>query len=105
MLGDIYVRSSLAGLAGHAFLPYVLAAFVRLCQGPTLMRTGVAAVCVAIMVLTHNITAVVAIGLSAGLVGVDSLIKREVRSLLFTLIALALGLGATSFFWLPALLD
>lgn len=105
LLGEIYERSSLAGLSGLTLVPFVLAVFVRLCQRPAPRDVGLAAVLLAALALTHNVTCLLACGMVAGFVALHFLISRDTESLVLATLAMMLGLGAASFFWLPAVVE
>lgn len=101
-LGEVYLRSSLAGSAGLALLPFALAAFVRLCRKPSLPLGAAGALLVALVILTHNITGVVALGMIAALIAGHFWTNRDRGALVLSGLALALGVGAASFYWIPA---
>ena len=102
-VSEVYVRSNLAGLSGLALLPFVLAIFVRLSQKPSLVLAGVGALLMAILIPSHNVTALVTFGLVAGLVVLGFSKSRNWRALALAGLALVLALGAASFFWAPAI--
>lgn len=104
-LGTVYVRTALATSVALALIPFVLVAFVRLCRKPSLTATGVAAALLTILVLTHNLTSVVTAGMVATLVVLRVLRSWDRRVLLLSGLALILGIGAASFFWIPAVAD
>lgn len=97
-LRDVYIRSGLASLTGTAFLPFVLTAFVHLCRVRTMTSTAVAALMLSVMILTHNLTSVVALGMIVVLVLVYSWWNHDIRALTPAVLAVALGLGVASFF-------
>ncbi len=104
-LRDVYVRSGLASLTGTALLPFLLAAFVRLLQAKTLTAISVAALLLTIMILTHNLTSVVALGMVVVFVLVYSLYHRDLGAVAPALVAVALGLGMAAFFMVPAMTE
>ncbi len=101
-LGEVYVRSNLPGSAGLGLLPFVVSAVARLCQRPSLMMSGVSAILLAALILTHNVTAVLGFGMIAGLVVLNYLSNRDGSLLVLAGIALVLGVGTAAFFWIPA---
>ncbi len=96
VLVDAYVRCGIAEFAALALLPWALAALV---SAGSLAWIGTA-VAVALLVLTHNITALIAVPVLAllALFGPAHLRRRA-----FT--GIALGLALSTFFWLPALVE
>lgn len=101
----VYVGSGLAGLAGLALLPFVMAVFLRMNQAPGTAICGVAALSVLLMVLTHNVTAVVAFGTIVALTVAYVFQKRDRRALSFSMLALSFGIVGSAFFWMPAILE
>jgi len=104
-LRDVYIRSGLASLTGTAFLPFVLTAFVHLCRVRTMTSTAVAALMLSVMILTHNLTSVVALGMIVVIVLVYCWWNHDIRALTPAVLAVALGLGVASFFILPAMTE
>ncbi len=104
-LVEIYVRSNLAGLAGLALLPFVLVTFLRLCERPSMARAGVGAAVLAAPILAHHDTGAIAAGMAVALVAFHFVRRRDRRVLAFAALALTLAIGATSFYWVPILLE
>jgi hypothetical protein len=113
-LVNLYVRGdSLSELWAMSFYPLVLWSAARCLAAPRLGRAVTLAVCVALLVLSHNISALnfmPFVGLYL-LLGAAALLRRPggqppARArlpLLVGLAALAGGLALSAFFWLPAL--
>lgn len=100
LLLDLYVRSAFGEIAGLALLPWSFAALLaadaeRPARG--LARGGFA---FALLVLAHNIVAL----LAAPALGLVALAGRG-RTRWVRLVALAAGLALSAWFWLPALVE
>lgn len=95
-LVDVYVRGGIAEFAALALLPWALAA---LASSAIPALAGAAAI-VLLLVLTHNITALVAVPALALLA-----LFGPARTRWHALTGIALGLGLSAFYWLPALVD
>ena len=95
-LVDVYVRSGIAEFAALALIPWALAALAS--TGALLV--GGTALVMALLVLTHNITALIAAPVLAILA-----ILGEPGARRRALTGIALGLAFSLFFWLPALVE
>jgi hypothetical protein len=104
-IGEIYVRSNLAGSAGLALLPFVLVSFVRLCERPSLAWAGACATLLAVTILTHHISSVLAAAMAVTLVAAHFIRRRDRTVPVLAGLAIALALGATSFYWAPVLME
>lgn len=95
-LVDAYVRCGIAEFAALALLPWALAALAST-GGLALAGTALS---VALLVLTHNVTALVAVPVLAllALLGAPDLRRQG-------LAGIALGVALSAFFWLPALIE
>jgi hypothetical protein len=95
-LVDAYVRSGIAEFGALALLPWML---VALAARGTAARTGTA-LGVAALVLTHNITSLIAAPVLAllALLGPRAVRRRGLEGV-------ALGLVLSVFYWLPALVE
>jgi uncharacterized membrane protein len=114
-LVNLYVRGdSLSELWALSFYPLVLWSAQRCLAAPRLSRAFTLAACVALLVLSHNISALnfmPFVGLYLVLGGGAALLRRPGvarqppawRPLLIGVAALAWGLALSAFFWLPAL--
>ncbi len=101
-VGDVYVRSNLAGSVSLAMIPYTIYSFARLLDRPTPARSGLAGLLVAVLILTHNINCAIALGMMAIFAIFHYCATRDFRSLPLTVLALSLGVGLAAFFWMPA---
>lgn len=105
IIGDVYVRGTLGGVFALGLLPYALLAFMRLWDRPTLPASMACALLLAGLVLTHNVTAALALGVMAAYAGFRFMARPDAGKLAAAGATLILGLGVASFFWLPALLE
>jgi len=105
---NLIVRADLAEAVGLALLPWALLAGWRVGRRPTRGNALWCAAGVGAIVLTHNLTALIAlpaalcVGIAAALTGVPST-RRS--GLVHLGAGLALAIGLTVFFWLPAMAE
>jgi hypothetical protein len=102
LLIDVYVRAGIAEFACFAWLPWLLWALRRTVRGVGRFGAPLAALAYAGLILTHNITAMIATPL---LIAFALAAADEWRSALKAGGALALGLALAAFFWAPALIE
>jgi hypothetical protein len=102
LLVDLYVRVGIAEFACFAWLPWLLWALRRAAADVGRVAPLVTAVCFAGLILTHNITAMIFTPLALAWV---FFVAPEWRGAGRAYLALALGLGVATFFWLPALAE
>lgn len=105
LLFDPYLRGNLAECFTFAIVPWVLWAFGRLTAGGGRRYLVGAAVGWAALLLTHNVMAMLLSALLLAYVAFEWLVRREGRSLVAGVSALALGLGLAAFYWLPVLTE
>ncbi len=103
LLMEAYVRADVPEQLALAWLPFVLLAFRRLVEAPSAGRLGVAAVAYAALVLTHNLTAFFFSPFLLLYVVLSLALRRAWRTAPAALLGLALGVGLSAFYWLPAL--
>lgn len=100
---DIYVRGDVAEFWAYAFIPLVFYALLKIHKTGKSRFIVVGALSYAALVVSHNLTALMAtpfILIFMGLLFLGN--KKSGKNLLITLI---LGLLVSSFYWLPALLE
>ncbi|MDP8222039.1 MAG: hypothetical protein P9L99_01650 [Candidatus Lernaella stagnicola] len=102
LLVDIYVRVGIAEFACFAWLPWILWGIWRTVQDVGRFGPVVASLAYAGLVLTHNITAMIATPLIVGFVIVAAPDWRWAGR---GFITIGLGMAASAFFWLPALAE
>lgn len=104
VLSTPLARGSLSDGLALALLPFAFWGLCRLAQRPTIPRLAVAALLVAALLLSHNVTALVSYPVLA-LYGFAVTGKTRRRGPVLVVGALLLGLALSAFFWLPALAD
>ncbi|NLF14780.1 MAG: hypothetical protein GX597_23570 [Anaerolineaceae bacterium] len=105
---DIYVRAALAESCALALFPWALWAFWRLAVQPDRRRLAAAALAYGLLLLAHNVTALLFTPLAAAAVVVGLVTSGRARSLTAWAQAAAagvLGLALSSFSLLPSLLE
>ena len=103
MFTEAYVRGDLPEHLALALLPLVLWALRRLVDRPTVGRLALGGLLYATLVVTHNLVGFFGSPLLALYAVALVVWGRRWRALPFVVAALALGLGLSAFFWLPAL--
>ena len=100
LLTDIYVRHGIAEFAAFAWIPWILLGLWRTQRAEGRYGPVLAALAYAGLILTHNITAMIASPFLLLFVAVRPESRRQaVRAAA----ALMYGLGLSAFFWLPAM--
>ena len=108
VLLDVMARSALAEVLALAIVPWVFWALTRLQREGRPIHGLLAALSYAGLALSHNITALVfspLLALWAFLIALQAGRARWMRDTLRAAAVLALGLGLSAFFWLPAFLE
>ncbi|HSH40265.1 MAG TPA: hypothetical protein VK993_15945 [Chthoniobacterales bacterium] len=96
LLADKWIRNANAEFAALSLLPGVL---LGATAADPLRRFWWTAIPLALVVLSHNIVALVALTLA---LGIASVVHRTVRALLPVVAGVIAALAMTAFFWLPA---
>lgn len=99
---DIYVRGAVAEFWAMAFLPLVFYSFYKLFQKKKGIWVMIGGVSYALVILSHNLTAMILTPFLIAYLLLLIVISREGRTLLYSFI---LGLGLAAFYWLPALFE
>ena len=105
---NLLIRADLAEALGLALLPWALLAAWRAGKIPTAWHAAQVALAMGAVVLTHNLTALVALPMAGALSLFAALSgPREVwqRALPHVGAGLVLALALTAFFWLPAMVE
>jgi hypothetical protein len=95
-------RGALAELTALALLPWLFWAMHGLLRAPSSGKLWIAAILVALSVLAHNVTTLFVIPFLAVYVILLAWREQAWRRLPHVALALALGLGLSAFYWLPA---
>jgi hypothetical protein len=105
-LTNLYVRAAIPEVLGLGLLPWLLLAAWWSWRGRAGWTVALAALTAALM-LTHNISALLGLGLLAAWLAVQPLLGAPWRRgpVLRTLGAVVLGVALAAFFWLPALAE
>jgi uncharacterized membrane protein len=98
---EVYTRGALAEFFAFCLLPWFFAAYTRAIEERNNVWVFVAAVAYATIVVAHSF-----VGMALNFFIVPFVIyHRSVRTLARTAVAVILGLGLSSFFWLPSLVE
>lgn len=107
-LVDIYVRGSIGESVSFAVFPLLFYFTLKLVQYPKRSTGIMMALCISIMILSHNISALVFLPFWLAFVWVSLKAYFADMKMALTKIFLpylVLGLGLSSFFWLPAIAE
>lgn len=115
---DLFVRAAFAEAAGIAVAPIALLALLKAMERPSALRIALGAVAVGLIVLSHNVVALLLIPFFSLVVLVYGLVifrsegKTPAVPLLRRLTSLAAGgaaiagaIGLTAYFWIPSLVE
>lgn len=104
---DIYVRGAIGEIVSFIFLPLTALAVVKLAKSFSLKWVGLGGIALACLILSHNIMAYMFFPYILLFMLVRLIFYPGGRSkfLTATFSMIFLGLGISSYFWLPAILD
>ena len=105
LLTNAYQRGALAESLALSLLPWLFWTFHRLLTSDDRHWVFPAAAVLALLILSHNITAMFVVVFLAGSIGWQALRTRSWRRLPWLVAAALLGLVASAFFWLPAIAE
>lgn len=105
LLTNVYERGAAAESLALALLPWVFWAVHHLLIGEKEPWIYISAMLIGLLVLAHNITAMFALPAILLVALVLGLTSGRFRQLGFVGLAIALGLGLSLFYWLPALAE
>ncbi|MFL6540193.1 MAG: 6-pyruvoyl-tetrahydropterin synthase-related protein [Chthoniobacterales bacterium] len=100
---DLFVRHALAEHAAFVWLPLLALGTQRFVAQRTRSGAIAAIIASAGLVLTHNITAMIALPVCIATGWFFSGRTKDCRAMLFAGVPTAIGVGLAAFFWLPAL--
>ncbi len=96
---QIYVRGSVAEYWAYAFIPLVILYFLE-------KKPISAGISLALLILSHNLSAIMIIPLLAIIFIIQSITtKKIIQTVKSYLLATALALGLSAFFWLPMIAE
>ncbi len=99
---DFYVRGAMGELWALAFFPAILWATLRLKEKPSWGNSVLLSVCLAGLVLAHNLSAMLFFPIVGVFVVGAALISKNGRFFKFFCFSLVLGLTLSAFYWIPA---
>lgn len=102
---DFYVRGAMEELWGLMLFPAIFWATSRLKESTKMYNAMILALLLALLVLSHNISAMLFIPLFVVFVGVLFCQKRDFRFLKLISMACVLGALISSFYWLPMIAE
>lgn len=102
---DLYVRGAMEELWGLMFFPAVFWAILRLRETTKVYNALILALFFALLVLSHNISAMLFIPLSIAFIGVIFYQRKDFRFLKLIGAASVLGALISAFYWLPMIVE
>lgn len=101
---DLYVRGSIGESLSFALFPLLFYLSIKLIDKTSPLLVGGIAICVASLVMTHNIMTILFMPLFVVFILIQALLrnKKAIRQLF---ISIFLGFGLSAFFWIPALFE
>ena len=101
-LVELVVRGSIGEAYTYSFLPFVLLGILLVFEKPILIRIFIVSFVTALLILSHNAISLVSFAVAILFV---LWFAPDYKRRLLGLISLAIGLGLTAFYWLPAILE
>lgn len=105
LLLDVYERGAAAESVALALLPWLLWSLRTLFYQPNRRHCLIAALLVALFMITHNITALFVMPAAVVYLLLLAVKERALRPLVWVAAALLLGLALSTFYWLPAVTE
>jgi len=103
---DLYVRGAVGEMWGFVFMPLAAFCFVNLIRNKNFFNLSFAALSLAFLILTHNLTPIIFLPFFVIFLGILILQEKEkLVSFFYCLFAGILGLSISSYYWLPAIFE
>ena len=104
-LHNLYLRGAVPEMWGVALVPWVLWAGLQAYGRASFAASASLTIALSALVLLHNLSALIGVGLLLLWVAVLAAMDRHVAGIRAIVAATAAALGLTAFFWLPALAE
>ena len=101
----IYVRGSLSEVLAYTFVPIVFYFLTRLAKNPNLFLTSASAVAIALLLLSQNLVAAIAMPVIILYLLAISLQNKSTKSVVFGVLAIVWGFSISAFTYLPAIFE
>ncbi len=105
VLLNLYVRHALADFTALAFLPWAFWGLERFIRGKGLIYGLIGPISIALLILSSNPIALISFPFLILFMILLAYIDRSRKSFLRGVLCLAISLGLSAFFWLPALVE
>ena len=101
---DLYVRGSIGESLSFALFPLLFYLAIKLISKPSLLLVGGIGICVAALIMTHNIMTVLFMPLYILFMSIQTILKNK-KAIKAFMLSIFLGFGLSAFFSLPALFE
>ncbi|MBI2420749.1 MAG: hypothetical protein HYV38_01565 [Candidatus Levybacteria bacterium] len=101
---DLYVRGSIGESLSFVLFPLLFYLAIKLISKSSFLLIGGIGICIAILIMTHNIMTVLFMPLFLIFISIQTFFKSK-KAIKPFFISTFLGFGLSSFFWIPALFE
>lgn len=103
---DLYIRGAIGEIVSFIFLPLIILAIIKTDQESSTKWIGIGGIALAFLILSHNITAYMFLPFAGLLMLLQFVFNaHKWKYLIKTAVMVTLGLFASVYFWLPALIE
>lgn len=102
---NFYVRGAMGEMWALMFFPAIFWALWRLKESPRVMNLMLTAFFMALLTLSHNISAMLFLPITCVMLVIFYFQKKDSRYLKFALFSILLGLLLSAFYWLPMMAE
>jgi len=101
---DLYVRGSIGESLSFVLFPLLFYLTIKLISKPSFLLVGGIGICVAVLIMTHNIMTVLFMPLYILFILIQAILKNK-KAIKAFMLSIFLGFGLSAFFSLPALFE
>jgi len=104
-LVDMVVRHAMGEHMAFAFLPFAAWGLTGIIKGKASVRMAVGAIAFAAMILTHNVSAMLAAGALTLWLAVLAFYSMNWRKIVWGVLLICVALSLAAFFWVPVMME